>query len=316
MIAVCGEALIDFVGRSQTAYPGGGPFNTARALARLAVPTTFLGRLSTDSFGRELASLLAADGVDLSMATTGPEPTTIAIADVDGLGLATYSFRVDGTSAPNLTASMLRDHLPANVRALHVGTLGLLLEPIASTVAGLVEREGSERLVMVDPNIRPALLPDDDSAYRRRLESVIGLSTVVKASEQDLAWLYPGLSYEAAAHAILGQGRVRMVVATLGERGAYGAVTGVRIHVKAPRVDVVDTIGAGDAFGAALLAWLHYRHKLDRSLSLSRDEVDAALNFASLVGSITCTRRGADPPRRDEVGVPDVKSLKPRFGSA
>jgi fructokinase len=304
VIAVCGEALMDLVGDGAgSAHPGGGPFNTARALARLGVPTAFLGRLSSDAFGRELAGRLAEDGVDLSMASTGPEPTTTAVADVDATGAASYRFFVEGTSAPNLTDAMLPRHLPAEVRALHVGTLGLLLEPMASTLAELVEREGSTRLVMIDPNVRTALAPSGND-YRQTLQSVIARSSILKASEDDLSWLYPGIGYEQAAEAILRQNDVDLVVATLGARGAFGVSSEARVHVAAPTVDVVDTIGAGDAFGAGLLAWLHDSDKLDRDLHLASSELADALRFACVVATLTCTRAGAEPPWRAEVVGP------------
>lgn len=302
VIAVCGEALMDLVGDDAgSAHPGGGPFNTARALARLGVPTAFLGRLSSDAFGRELAGRLAEDGVDLSMASTGSEPTTTAIAQIDSSGLANYRFVIEGTSAPNFTTAMLPFRLPSETRALHVGTLGLLLEPMASTIAELVEREGSGRLVMVDPNVRTALVPPG-AEYRRRLESMIARSTIVKASESDLAWLHPGIGYEQAADSIRRAHGVRLVVATLGARGAFGVSSDARMHVAAPRVDVVDTIGAGDAFGAGLLAWLHDRDRLDRTLRLTSGELEEALTFACLVASFTCTRAGAESPYRTQLG--------------
>lgn len=292
---------MDLVGDdARSARPGGGPFNTARALARLGVPAAFIGRLSSDAYGRQLAGRLAEDGVDLSMASTGTEPTTIAVADVDSLGVASYKFHVEGTSAPNLTAAMLPRHLPAEVRALHVGTLGLLLEPMASTIAELVEREGTKRLVMVDPNVRTALVPRGND-YRHRLERAIERSTILKASESDLAWLHPGIGYEQAADAILHKHDVRLVVATLGARGAFGISSEARVHVAAPTVEVVDTIGAGDAFGAGLLAWLHDRRKLDRDLRFEPGELEDALGFACLVAAITCTRAGAEPPSRAEI---------------
>jgi fructokinase len=158
VIVVCGEALVDLVptpAGGQGGMPGGGPFNTARALARLGTPTHFLGRLSTDAYGLQLSALLAADGADLGMTSFGPEPTTLAIADVDPEGHAMYRFVVDGTSAPNLTPQMIPASFGPVVTALHVGSLGLILEPLANTIAALVDREHNERFVMVDPNIRP-----------------------------------------------------------------------------------------------------------------------------------------------------------------
>jgi fructokinase len=301
VIVVCGEALIDMISNgdgTQRAAPGGGPFNTARALARLGVPTAFLGRLSEDVFGRQLASSLVADGVSLELASFGPESTTIAVADVDSEGFAEYQFLVRGTSAPNLTLDMVPEHFGPEVTALHVGTLGLVLEPMASTLAELISREHGHRLVMLDPNIRIGLAPESD--YRERLRSAISQGTIVKASESDLAWLYPALNYEKAADRILSDG-ARLVVVTLGANGAFGAHGADRIRVVAPQVEVVDTIGAGDAFGAALLAWL-YDHDLIRvDLSLRPDGLRSALEFACLVASLTCARAGADPPTRADL---------------
>jgi fructokinase len=307
LIVVCGEALIDRIRAHDS--PGGGPFTTARALARLGVPTEFIGRLSTDAFGKELGELLAADGVDLSLTSFGPEPTTLAIADIDSDGHAAYRFIVDGTSAPNLTKQMLPASLSPDVRALHVGTLGLVFEPVATTIAGLVDREHEKVLVMVDPNIRPSALPNlppplagegQGGGYRARLDRIISQSTIVKASDADIAWLYPDIDLDSAAHALLDRGP-RLVVVTLGADGAFGVSAGLEVRVKAPVVEVVDTIGAGDAFGAGLLAWLHDHDRLNRDLHLERDELCAALEFACLVASITCTRAGADPPRRADL---------------
>ena len=305
MIVVCGEALIDLVpsddGRER-GTPGGGPFTTARALARLGIPTQFLGRLSTDAFGQQLRDLLATDGADLSLTSFGPEPTTLAMADVDRGGHAVYRFVIDGTSAPNLTPQMLPTSLAPVVTTLHVGTLGLVLEPMASTIAGLVANEHNARLVVVDPNIRPALL-SGAAGYRERMEAVISQSTIVKASDADITWLYPDLDLHAAARALLAHGP-SLVVVTLGAEGAFGISDGVDVRVAAPVVDVVDTIGAGDAFGAGLLAWLYDHDRLSRDLHLQREELHAALEFACLVASITCTRAGADPPRRADLNHP------------
>jgi fructokinase len=301
VIVVCGEALIDMIpdgDHTRRAAPGGGPFNTARALARLGVPTAFLGRLSEDVFGRQLADLLVSDGASLKLASVGPESTTIAVAEVDSEGFAEYQFLVEGTSAPNLTLDMVPEQFGPDVNALHIGTLGLVLEPMASTLADLISRERGGRLVMLDPNIRIGLVPEAE--YRERLHTAISQSTIVKASEADLAWLFPGLDHEQAADRILADG-VRLVVVTLGARGAFGAHGGDRIHVDAPHVEVVDTIGAGDAFGAALLAWLHDHGAIRPDLHLEQHELKAALEFACLAGALTCARAGADPPWKSEM---------------
>lgn len=301
MIVVCGEALVDVINNgdgTQRAVPGGGPFNTARALARLGVPTAFLGRLSDDAFGRELAALLAADGASLELASIGQEKTTIAVADVDSAGLAEYQFFVQGTSAPELTRAMLPDRLAPDVVALHLGTLGMVLEPMASTLVDLVQREHDGRLVMLDPNIRVGLVSDDE--YRERLQDVISQSTIVKASDDDLAWMYPGMGYMEAAELLLAAG-VSLVVVTLGQAGAFGAHHDLRIEVDAVPVRVVDTIGAGDAFGAALLAWLHDNGCIRRDLNLDERELRGALHYACLAAAITCSRAGADPPWKREM---------------
>ena len=302
MIVVCGEALIDIVPAEDGTWrpmPGGGPFNTARALARLGAPTAFLGRLSTDAFGVMLARQLEADGADLSLVSYGPESTTLAVAELDGEGLAEYDFFVKGTSAPNLTPEMLPTPLPAEVHALHIGTLGLVLEPMASTLTEMALREGDHRLVMLDPNIRSNLVTDAKE-YRERLDGLIARSTIVKASETDIEWLFPGLDSEAGADRLLDHG-ARLVLVTLGPAGAIATGASGRVRVAAPEVEVVDTIGAGDAFGAAVLAWLHDHDALRGDLALDHDELKSMLSFACLVAAITCTRVGADPPWRAEL---------------
>jgi fructokinase len=301
VIVVCGEALIDMTSGgdgSQQATPGGGPFNAARALARLGVPAAFLGRLSDDAFGRRLANVLVTDGASLELASIGSEPTTIAMADIDNEGFAEYQFLVQGTSAPNLTPEMVPEKFGAQVSAIYAGTLGLVLEPMASTLVDLIRREHGQRLVMLDPNIRVGLVPD--SEYRAHLRAVISQSTIVKASVADLAWLYPGIGYEEAAEYILGEG-ASLAVVTLGAEGAFGAHRDARILVAAPHVEVVDTIGAGDAFGAGLLAWLHDHDAIRPDLSLQPDELREALAFACLAGALTCTRAGAEPPWKSEM---------------
>ena len=172
---------------------------------------------------------------------------------------------------------------------------------MASTLFELVLRESTHRLVMLDPNVRPTLLLDRD-AYRVRIKTLMARSTIVKASDADLGWLYPEAVLEDAAHEILALG-ARLVVVTLGSQGALGVSRGVRARVSAPIVEVVDTIGAGDAFGAVLLAWLHGHDGLKTDLNLLAGELESALEFACLIASLTCTRAGAEPPRRGDLGA-------------
>jgi fructokinase len=151
---------------------------------------------------------------------------------------------------------------------------------------------------MIDPNVRPGHVPDGD--YRDRLGAVIEMSTVVKASDDDLGWLYPGVSLEEAAKRLLAEGP-RLVVVTLGKSGAFAVHRDERVRVATPNVKVVDTIGAGDAFGAGLLAWLHDHDAVSPELSLDRGQLEAALAYAARAAAITCTRRGADPPWKREL---------------
>jgi len=173
-----------------------------------------------------------------------------------------------------------------------------VLEPMASTLLELLDRERHGRAIMVDPNVRAGLMPDTE--YRDRLHTVLAGSTIVKASDADLAWLYPDLDYHRAAERLLGEG-AGVVVVTLGADGAFAAHRDVRVSAGAVTVDVVDTIGAGDAFGAGLLAWLHDHEALEPDLHLEEQELRAAIEFAGLVAALTCTRAGADPPWRSEV---------------
>jgi fructokinase len=303
VVVVCGEALIDVIRYSdgtQRQSPGGGPFNAARGLARLGVPTAFLGRLSQDAYGRQLADLLVGDGVSLDLAVAGPEPTTIAMADIAADGRAEYHFELQGTSAPNLTLDMLPDELGPDVDAIYLGALGLAIEPMASTLIELARREHSRRSVILDPNIRTGLLPEAE--YGRRLREVASLSSIVKASDADLAWLYPGIECRRAAELVLGLG-VGLAVVTLGPDGAFAAHGALRAEVASPRVQVADTVGAGDSFGAGLLAWLYGRGKIKRDLQLTEAELRSAMDFACRAAAMTCTRTGADPPWVWEMAV-------------
>jgi fructokinase len=169
---------------------------------------------------------------------------------------------------------------------------------MASTLVELVHRERDGRVVMVDPNIRLGLAPEGE--YRERLHQMISQSTIIKASNADLAWLYPDMSYQDAADRILDEGG-RFAVVTLGAQGAFAAHRGFHVAVDAVKVEVVDTIGAGDAFGAALLAWLHDHNAIQPDLYLEKTDVKDALEFACLAAALTCARAGADPPWKSEM---------------
>jgi fructokinase len=309
-IVVAGEALIDLVldqSADLVAHSGGGPYNVARTIGRLEQPVGYLGRLSTDGFGARLRRELEADGVGLQSVVSTDAPTTLALAELDGSGGATYRFYAAETSCPGLTLEAATAALPARIGMFYLGTLGLVFEPMATTLEALVARLDDDTLVALDPNCRPTTI-DDPAAYRRRLERLLRHTDVVKVSYEDLAWLDPGTSPVDAARALLVRdGAVALL--TLGADGSR-VVTGSDVfEVDARRVDTVDTIGAGDSFIGGFLADWRARG-LGRS-DLARDEelVEAA-RFASRVAAITCSRAGADPPRRAELDISPVHASR------
>jgi len=301
MIVVAGEALIDILVQPDgrlAAVPGGGPFNTARTIGRLGGQVAFLGRLSTDRFGGDLRDALAESGVDLSMVEVTDAPTTLAIAEVDQAGVATYRFHTAETSASELSLDAVERALATRPRAVHVGSLGLVLESIGEALAGEITTVGVETLVMLDPNCRPRVIRDR-AAYLDRLERIERRADVVKVSTDDLAYLAPDRLPAAAAGAILDRGP-SVVLVTDGPRPVLIVTTTGVVQVPVPTVAVVDTVGAGDAFGGGFLArWLE-RGAGPAELADSA-AVHDAVAFAIAVSIRTCQRPGADPPRRAEL---------------
>ena len=301
MILVAGEALFDLVpdGEGELhAHPGGGPFNAARTIGRLGQPAAFLGRLSSDRFGTRLARQLAEDGVSLDAVVRTDDPTTLALAEMGEDGSARYRFYDQGTSAPGLTPEAALAAVPDGVEALHAGSLGLALEPIAGAVEALVDALAGRALVAVDPNCRPGAAPDP-GAYRERLRRVLARADLVKLSEEDLAWLEPDRSAADAVRAML-EGGPAAVLLTRGAHGATVFTAAGETDVPAPPARVVDTIGAGDAFGGGFLAWWRERG-LGREALAGHGTVVEGARFACLVAARTTERAGASPPRREEL---------------
>ncbi|HEY7969137.1 MAG TPA: PfkB family carbohydrate kinase [Candidatus Limnocylindrales bacterium] len=308
-VVVAGESLIDRLVRPDGGVEdvvGGGPFTTARALARLGLPVSFVGGLSTDASGARLRAALAADGVDLSLAVTTEAPTLLAIAALDAAGVASYRFEPAGSAAASLRPADLARGLPPDTAVLHVGTLGLVLEPVAEVIAGLISTALPDVLVVVDPNLRPSAI-EDAAVYRERLAKVIGRADVVRASHDDLAWLAPDRSIEDTAMRIVGAGP-SLLLLTEGA-GPVRIVTGHGVRVvPVPAVRVVDTVGAGDAFGAGFLAaWLGGSR--DRGALRDIDAVETAVRFAIRVASWTVGRPGAALPTRADLGLPNLSGL-------
>jgi fructokinase len=302
MIVVGGEALYDLVvqgpGDSMQGHPGGGPFNTARTIGRLGQSVAYLGRLSRDRFGQRLEALLAHDGVELESVIHTADPTTLALAEVDGDGVARYRFYERGTSAPGLEPDAALAALPDTVDMLHVGTLGLALEPVASALEAVVGHLSPRALVAVDPNCRPWVI-DDRDAYLARLQRILAHSHLVKVSEEDVAWLEPDRDPVEGVRALLAHGPTAGLL-TRGPGGAVAVTRTAEVAVPAPRTKVVDTIGAGDAFGGGFLAWWSERGLTPDALG-QIDLVVEATQFACLVAARTCAKPGASPPHRSEL---------------
>jgi fructokinase len=313
MIVVAGESLIDLIPNDPgqlIAHCGGGPFNTAQALARLGQRVSFLGSISDDALGLRLRARLVEAGVGVDTLIATSLPTTLALAEIDETGSAHYRFYTDATAAPALTAPRALAALPAAYDALYVGGLGLALEPIGDAIAGLVRAANDAgALVMVDPNIRPSAIRAR-VPYLARLERVLARADVVKVSVEDLSWLEPDRTPADAARALLDAGP-RVVLLTRSAHGALVVTPSAVVTVAALPVAVVDTIGAGDAFSAGFLAWWCQRAGGRDQLGDINAVADAA-GFASLVAGRACERAGAATPRIDPTAFPAPASLPPR----
>jgi fructokinase len=313
MIAVCGEALIDLVdqgGWTFRAHPGGSPANVAVGLARLAIPAALLARVADDGFGRLLRQHLTDNGVDTRFLISAAEPSTLAVVTLDPVGVASYQFYVNGTADWQWTPDQLPPALPPDAVALHAGSLALSIEPAATVLTELLraERDRGQVTISFDPNLRPSFEPDRDAA-RRRVERQVALSDLVKVSSEDLGWLQPGESPAQVAHRWVEKLGPALVIVTLGGGGALAVgPNGGEVHRPSPTVELADTVGAGDAFTAGLLAALADRKLLGGAnrpalAALSADTLADVIDEAGLVAAITCSRAGADPPTRDEVSA-------------
>ena len=311
MIVIGGEALVDLVEDDGSIRPiaGGGPFNTAIALGRLDVPVGFLGVLSRDAYGQMLAGQLARADVDTSLVRWSDHPTPRALVHRRGDGRNEYTFEVGGTSLVDLSMEQLPP-LPEEAWAVHVGTLALAIDPPAAAYEALVDREAGRRQIILDPNVRPAIF-GDAGAYRRRFERLAQLADLVKLSEDDAAWIYPGRSVEEVLELITGFG-ARVVAVTRGENGAVAAAGDAFVDVAGISIVVADTVGAGDSFGAAFVAALVDGDAFGPRATRRPDEaaLGRAVVYAVTASAITCTRIGAVPPSRDEIEA-QLRVLRP-----
>ncbi|MGW0551756.1 carbohydrate kinase family protein [Streptomyces altiplanensis] len=309
-VTVLGECVADAFTVQQPApdelalrvLPGGGPANTAVALARLGTPARFLARLSDDVFGRLFRARLESSGVDLSGAVSAREPSTLAVAELDEQGQAVYSFHAQDTADWQWTAGELAAADLTSTACLHSGSLALVREPGDRIVEEFLRHAGAGTTISIDPNVRPLLVAPE--VYRERLPRWCAIADILRLSEDDLELLLPGHSVGDACD-IWHEAGVRLVVVTLGGRGAIASLDGERTAVPAPPTRVVDTVGAGDSFTAGLLHHLGTKGLLGGRLAELRiGDVTEACAFAARVAALTCSVGGPNPPWESELLQP------------
>jgi fructokinase len=312
MYLVCGEALFDFFSENDAsaqaskvnyqAIAGGSPFNVAVGLRRLGIDVALLAGLSTDFLGRRLQQVLKDEGVRPDYLVDFDAPTTLAMVAVGAKGSPQYSFRGEGCADRQLLPAHLPE-LAAEVRGLHIGSFSLVVQPIADTLLALVRRESGKRLISLDPNVRLNPQPDIE-LWRERISTLVEHADLIKVSDEDLTLLYP----ERDPHSVIEgwlQHRCQLVFLT---RGGAGATVFSRRHgswsVPACTVVMADTVGAGDTFQAALIAWLTEQQldSIDGLQRLTREQIDAMLTFAVRAAALTCGKTGPDLPYRHQLG--------------
>ncbi|WP_330211464.1 carbohydrate kinase family protein [Pseudomonas sp. AM4(2022)] len=312
MYLVCGEALFDFFSEEDAsgqaaklnykAIAGGSPFNVAVGLRRLGIESGFFAGLSTDYLGRRLQQVLKDEGISERFLVAFDAPTTLAMVAVGANGSPQYSFRGEGCADRQLQLTHL-PHLGDEIRGLHVGSFSLVVQPIGDTLLSLVKRESGKRLISLDPNVRLNPQPDIH-LWRARVAELVQHADLIKVSDEDLHLLYPDQSPDSVLQGWL-QHRCQLVFLT---RGGDGASVFSRQHGSwsqpAVKVVMADTVGAGDTFQAALIAWLTEQQldSIDGLQNLSREQIDAMLGFAIRAAALTCGKTGPDLPYRHQLG--------------
>ena len=274
---------------------GGGPANTAKALARLGHSVEFIDGVSTDAYGVAVRKELERDGVGLALAKSSDKPTCTATVTLSASGGASYEFLIDGTATFDFDASWLPDPERLKPSVLHIGTLVTVIEPAASVLYTWAVGVGEFAPIVFDPNIRPSVMGDREK-YCQAVEKWVEISSVVKVSDDDIAWLYPGQSQQSVADRWISQG-VALVVVTRGANGLMGCTANSCVEVDGVKVDVIDTVGAGDTVGAIIVEAI----TKGGVSALEGDTLKGVLQLAARAAAITCSRAGAQPPRKHEL---------------
>jgi len=294
---VCGEVLIDLIpdGTERWAVVGGGPANTAKALAKLGITTQFIDGISTDKYGQMALKELQKDGVLLDFVKFSDKPTCLAIVSLNSKGGATYEFVIDETATFDFSHSWLPDANNKKPLLLHIGTLVTAIEPAASVLFEWAKKVALVAPIVFDPNIRPAVMSDRNE-YVKQVERWVSISNAVKVSDDDIYWLYPGEDLDKVTKRWLGMGP-ELIVVTFGDKGLAGYRENSKISVDAKKVVVADTVGAGDTVGAILVEAI-----IEDGLGeLTNERLSFMLDRAARAAAITVSRTGARPPRRDEI---------------
>ena len=292
-IWVCGEVLIDVLPTGPVV--GGGPANTAKALARLGHDVDFIDGISTDAFGVMARKELERDGVGLALSLSSDKPTCTATVTLDAHGSASYEFLIDGTATFDFAHSWLPDPERLKPSVLHIGTLVTIVEPASSILYDWAVKTAEFAPIVFDPNVRKSVL-GDRIAYRAAVEKWVEISSVIKLSDDDISWLFPDESMDEVAQRWIANG-ASLVVVTRGAKGIIGYIEHGFEEVDGAKVVVVDTVGAGDTVGAILVEGI-VTHSVD---GLQGQVLNAVLHRAAIAAGITVSRAGAQPPRLHEL---------------
>ena len=294
---VAGEVLIDLIPEGSERKPivGGGPANTAKALAKLGIDTQFINGISTDEYGQMAKDELVVSGVKLDYVKYSDKPTCLAIISLSNSGTATYAFVIENTATFDYSPDWLPDPAIKRPVLLHIGTLVTAIEPAASILFKWAKDLAKICPIVFDPNIRPAVM-DDRQQYVIQVERWVGISSAIKVSDDDLSWLYPTLDIDQVVNNWLTMG-VSLIVVTYGDKGLAGYRVGEKISLDAIKVAVADTVGAGDTVGAVLVEAI-----INEGLvNLTGLRLEVMLNRAAMAASITVSRVGANPPTLKEI---------------
>ncbi|WP_299879582.1 carbohydrate kinase [uncultured Cocleimonas sp.] len=311
MFVICGEALIDiFVEDNQRppaeSFPmqacvGGSPFNVAIGLARLGQSAALFTGISNDMFGKRLSTVLEEENVSQELIVKKSLPTTVAFVEKDKNGVPTYSFYGEGTADRSITSDDINFDIDDPI-AIHLGSYSIVSQPTADSLLSLVKKYSGKCLISLDPNIR-AIVEPDMKVWQNRVDELVSLADIVKVSDEDLELMYPDTAPEEIIQKWLATG-LKLIVLTRGGEGSSLWSAQAHTNLETPKIKVIDTVGAGDTYQAALLdsvGGLFAQYGNDWSEQLDENKLKEIGNFSAAAAAITCSRQGADLPTKTEV---------------